>query len=61
MFCPQKKPHPMIHCRARAAELQLKDVKIIAAEYNYDGSRLAFLFSSESEEKADLKSRNKIS
>jgi cell fate regulator YaaT (PSP1 superfamily) len=46
----------MINCRARASELNLTDVKIIAAEYNYDGSRLNFLFSTESEEKVDLKS-----
>ncbi|HVM70416.1 MAG TPA: PSP1 domain-containing protein, partial [Anaerolineales bacterium] len=46
----------MINCRARAAELELKEVKIVAAEYNYDGSRLSFLFSTETEEKVDLKS-----
>lgn len=46
----------MIECRTRAAELKLEGVKIIAAEYNYDGSRLTFLFSTESDEKADLKS-----
>ncbi|HVN14639.1 MAG TPA: regulatory iron-sulfur-containing complex subunit RicT [Anaerolineales bacterium] len=49
----------MINCRARAAELELKDVKIVAAEYNYDGSRLSFLFSTETEEKVDLKSLKK--
>lgn len=54
-----KQTEAMINCRARAAELRLKDVKIVAAEYNYDGSRLTFLFSSESEEKADLKSLKK--
>src|SRR5512147_673353 len=46
----------MINCRARASELKLEGVKIVAAEYNYDGSRLSFLFSTESEEKVDLKS-----
>ncbi|CAG1016837.1 hypothetical protein ANAEL_05861 [Anaerolineales bacterium] len=54
-----KQTEAMINCRARVAELQLKDVKIVTAEYNYDGSRLAFLFSTESEEKADLKSLKK--
>jgi cell fate regulator YaaT (PSP1 superfamily) len=49
----------MINCRARAAELGLKDIKIIAAEYNYDGTRLAFLFSADNEEKTDLKSLKK--
>ena len=51
-----KQTEAMINCRARAAELKLNGVKIVAAEYNYDGSRLAFLFSTESEEKVDLKS-----
>ena len=54
-----KQTEAMINCRARAAELKLDGVKIVAAEYNYDGSRLAFLFSTESEEKVDLKSLKK--
>ena len=51
-----KQTEAMINCRARAAELKLDGVKIVAAEYNYDGSRLAFLFSTDSEDKPDLKS-----
>ena len=54
-----KQTEAMINCRARAAELKLDGVKIIAAEYNYDGTRLAFLFSTETEDKADLKSLKK--
>ena len=54
-----KQTEAMINCRARASEIGLSDVKIVAAEYNYDGSRLAFLFSTESEEKVDLKSLKK--
>lgn len=54
-----KQTEAMINCRARASELRLRDVKIVTAEYNYDGSRLAFLFSTESEEKAELKSLKK--
>ncbi len=54
-----KQTEAMINCRARAAELALTEVKIIAAEYNYDGSRLAFMFSTDSEEKVDLKSLKK--
>lgn len=50
-----KQTEAMIECRARAAELKLNSVKIVTAEYNYDGSRLTFLFSTESEEKVDLK------
>jgi len=54
-----KQTEAMINCRARASELKLKQVKIVAAEYNYDGTRLAFLFSTESEDKVDLKSLKK--
>ncbi|MFN8381997.1 MAG: regulatory iron-sulfur-containing complex subunit RicT [Anaerolineales bacterium] len=54
-----KQTEAMINCRARASEIGLSDVKIVAAEYNYDGSRLAFLFSTESEDKVDLKSLKK--
>ena len=54
-----KQTEAMINCRARASELKLREIKIVAAEYNYDGSRLAFLFSTESEEKVDLKSLKK--
>jgi len=42
--------------RERAKELRLKGVKIINAEYSFDGSRLSISFGSESDEKAELKS-----
>ena len=54
-----KQTEAMINCRARAAELKLEGVKIVAAEYNYDGTRLAFLFNTETEDKVDLKSLKK--
>ncbi len=53
-----KQTEAMINCRARAAELNLP-IKVVAAEYNYDGSRLTFMFSAESEEKTDIKSLKK--
>lgn len=43
-------------CRAKAVELKLSGIKIVAAEYSFDGSRLTIHFSSETEEKYDLKS-----
>jgi cell fate regulator YaaT (PSP1 superfamily) len=55
----QKQVEAMINCRARAAELDLSDVKIITAEFTYDGARLAFLFSTETEDKVELKSLRK--
>ena len=54
-----KQTEAMINCRARASELQLKEVKIVAAEYTYDGARLTFLYSTDTEEKVDLKSLRK--
>jgi len=54
-----KQTAAMIECRARASELGLKEVKIVAAEYTYDGSRLTFLYSTDTEEKVDLKSLRK--
>lgn len=42
--------------RKRVAELHLKNIKIVATEYSFDGSRLAIIYSCEGEEKVDLKS-----
>ena len=42
----------LIRCRELAAEIgEYSDVKFVAAQYNYDGSMLTFLFSTESENK----------
>ena len=49
----------MIDCRAKAAELGLSGVKIVRAEYAYDGSRLTYLYSSEGDEKVDLSALRK--
>ena len=42
--------------RKRARELKLQNVKIVFSEYSYDGSKLTIFFSSDSEERVDLKS-----
>lgn len=52
----EKEPEVVVAARERAKELRLAGIKIIFAEYGYDGSRLSIFFSSDSEEKADLKS-----
>lgn len=57
----QKQTAAMIECRARSAELRLA-IKIAAAEYSFDGSRLTFMFATENDEKdekVDLKSLRK--
>jgi cell fate regulator YaaT (PSP1 superfamily) len=51
-----KEPEVIEFARQRAKEIRLSGVKIISAEYSYDGSRLTVFFSTETEEKADLKS-----
>jgi len=43
-------------CTNRVKELKLRGIKIIASEYSFDGTRLNILFSSESEDKVELKS-----
>ena len=52
----QKEVEAMVTCRERAAQLHLRGVKVVAAEYSFDGTRLSFMFSTETEDKADLKS-----
>lgn len=42
-------------CKQRADELNLA-IKIISAEYSFDGSRLTIMYNTETEEKTDLKS-----
>lgn len=51
----KKEAEALINCRAKAAEMKLEGVKIVAAEYSFDGSRLSFSFSTESDEKLDLR------
>jgi cell fate regulator YaaT (PSP1 superfamily) len=46
----------MINCREKAAEMNLEGVKIVSAEYTFDGKRLSFFYSTETEERVDLKS-----
>ncbi len=43
-------------CKARAKELRLQGIKIVVSEYSFDGTRLNILFSSDTEDKAELKS-----
>ena len=56
----RKELEAMVNCRQRTAELKLAGIKIVAAEFSFDGVRLALMFSSETEEKVDLKSLRKI-
>ena len=52
----QKEIESIITCRERVSQLKLRGVKVVAAEYSFDGSRLSIMYSTESEDKVDLKS-----
>jgi len=56
----RKELEALINCRAKAAELNLKGVKIVAVEYSFDGARLSFLYSTETEEKIDLRALRRV-
>jgi cell fate regulator YaaT (PSP1 superfamily) len=51
----EKEPEVIAAAKTRASELRL-NLKIINAEYSYDGTRLSIFFSTDSEEKIELKS-----
>ena len=51
----KKELEATINCRAMVAEMKISGVKIVSCEYSYDGSRLAFLYSTEGEQRVDLK------
>ncbi len=51
-----KEVEVLVSCRQRASDLRLSGVKIVAAEYSFDGSRLTIMYGTETDEKVDLKS-----
>jgi len=52
----EKEAEVVEECVKRVKELKLAGIKVVSSEYSFDGSRLTILFSSDSEEKAELKS-----
>lgn len=51
-----QEPEVVEKCKARAKELHLTHIKIVESEYSFDGTRLTILFSSDTEDKVELKS-----
>ncbi len=51
----KKEVEAMINGRAKLADMKIEGVKIVAAEFTFDGSRLSFLYSTEGEGKIDLR------
>lgn len=56
----KKEVEAMINCRAKSVELGLRGVKIVAAEFTFDGARLSFLYSTEADEKIDLRALHRV-
>jgi cell fate regulator YaaT (PSP1 superfamily) len=52
----QKEQAVVETCRQRVAQLNLQGIKVILAEYSFDGARLTIHYSSESEDRIELKS-----
>jgi cell fate regulator YaaT (PSP1 superfamily) len=50
----RKELEATINCRAKAAEMGVRGVKIVGSEFSFDGSRLTFLYSSESGDRQEL-------
>lgn len=51
----QKEDQAVSYIRQKAVEMKFNNIKIIAAEYSFDGKKLTVSFSAESDEKVDLK------
>ncbi|MGA2111918.1 MAG: regulatory iron-sulfur-containing complex subunit RicT [Anaerolineales bacterium] len=51
-----KEPEALVGCRERSVQLGLRSVKIVAAQYGFEGQRLTFVFTVEGEEHPELKS-----
>jgi len=51
----QKEADAVLNCQKKIGELGFRDVKIVAAEFSFDGKRLYFSYSCEEGEKVDLK------
>lgn len=51
----KKEVQAMVECRDKAAELGIEGVKIVKAEYTFDGSQLTFLYYAEAEGEVDLR------
>lgn len=54
----KKELEATINCREKLKETGIPGVKIVTAEFTFDGSRLSFLYSTETEGKVDLRKLN---
>lgn len=59
-FWQQKEIEAIVNCRAKAAEVKITNVKFVAAEFSFDGSRLAFYYNNEAGERMDFRNLRRI-
>ena len=59
-FWQKKETESLILCREKVSELNLESLKIVSAEYSYDGGRITFLYNIGSDNKVDLKDLRKV-
>jgi cell fate regulator YaaT (PSP1 superfamily) len=55
----KKEVEAMIECRATASKLKYEGVKIVKAEYSFDGRSLTLLYNTEGDEEIDLENLRK--
>ncbi len=56
----KKEVEALEQCRARLPEYGVMGVKVVDAEFSFDGSRLSFLYSTEGEGKVDLRNLRNV-
>lgn len=56
----KKEIEAVVNCRDKLKELDILGVKIVSAEYTFDGKRLSFLYSTEGEGRVDLSELRKV-
>jgi len=55
----KKEVEAIAKCRVKMIDMGIEGVKIVAAEFSFDGSRLTFLYNTEAEGKVDLSNLRK--
>jgi cell fate regulator YaaT (PSP1 superfamily) len=49
-----KEAEAVVNCRAKVNDLKIAGIKIVSAEYTFDGKRLTIVYNSEGQEKIDI-------
>jgi len=55
----RKEMEAVINCRSKTEELGIEGIKIVAAEFTFDGSRLSIMYSTDADTKVDIRDLQK--